>query len=292
MNNPFASSDIPGMSAMGDTLSFVKNLWGNMQVPGMVAPPMSIDELDKKIQDLKTVESWLNVNMNMLRGTIQALEVQRATIATLKSLGESFAQHVQQASSVSESNASPFSSASTASGSFPFASNSDWPMPSGSTKASAPTQNIAEPEPVIEPVVEPEPAAEKPQATTAKAETETPFANPTMWWGLLQDQFKQAVSKAMESDMLPKMPPMPGSTNTDTPAAPVAPVTPATSAKPRRPAARKPAAKSPSASTKSTGKSVTKSMAKATTKSAAVTQNNADKTSKPVPVKKPAAKNT
>jgi hypothetical protein len=98
MSNPFSGSDIPGMNSMGDPLGFIKKLWGSMNVPGMVAPPMSVDELDKKIQDLKTVESWLNVNMNMLRGTIQALEVQRATIATLQSLGENFAQHMQQAS--------------------------------------------------------------------------------------------------------------------------------------------------------------------------------------------------
>jgi hypothetical protein len=107
MSNPFSGSDIPGMNSMGDPLGFIKKLWGSMNVPGMVAPPMSVDELDKKIQDLKTVESWLNVNMNMLRGTIQALEVQRATIATLQSLGENFAQHMQQASAQATSQCKP-----------------------------------------------------------------------------------------------------------------------------------------------------------------------------------------
>ncbi|MFD2270530.1 PhaM family polyhydroxyalkanoate granule multifunctional regulatory protein [Undibacterium arcticum] len=52
----------------------------------MVVPTVSVDELDKKIGDLKAVESWLNLNMSMLRGSIQALEVQRATIATLKAM--------------------------------------------------------------------------------------------------------------------------------------------------------------------------------------------------------------
>jgi len=56
-----------------------------------MAPSMSLEDLDKRIQELKTVETWLNVNMQMLRGTIQALEVQRATIATLHSLSTTMA---------------------------------------------------------------------------------------------------------------------------------------------------------------------------------------------------------
>src|SRR5690349_17293896 len=92
---------MPGAGSMTDTFDFVKNLWGMMGVPGMnapgmVVPTLSVEELDKKIGDLKAVESWLNVNMSMLRGTIQALEVQRATIATLKSMGESFSEAVSK----------------------------------------------------------------------------------------------------------------------------------------------------------------------------------------------------
>ncbi len=78
------TSTIPGMDAVTDTLDFVKNLWGGMSVPGMglpgiVMPTLSVEEINKQIADLKAVESWLSLNMNMLRGTIQALEVQRAT---------------------------------------------------------------------------------------------------------------------------------------------------------------------------------------------------------------------
>ena len=93
--------NIPGVGAVADTLDFVKNLWGSMSVPGMsipgmTAPTLSMDELDKKIADLKAVEAWLNVNVSMLRGTIQALEVQRGTIATLKSMGATLAAAVKQ----------------------------------------------------------------------------------------------------------------------------------------------------------------------------------------------------
>ena len=89
-----------GVGVMTDTLDFVKNLWGSvntsMGLPGMAVPTLSLEELDKKINDLKAVEAWLNVNMGMLRGTIQALEVQRGTIATLKSVGATLSAAVTQ----------------------------------------------------------------------------------------------------------------------------------------------------------------------------------------------------
>ena len=185
MNSPFQGAEIPGMGSMNDPLGFVKKLWGDMHLPGMVTPTVSIDELDKKIKDLQTVESWLTVNMNMLRGTIQALEVQRATISTLKSMGDSFAQQMKSASTSGGFAAEPKEEKS----------NAAWPMP-----AATPAAEKA-PEPVKE--VEPEPAkpaAKASAGSAAQAEPAAPFANPAAWWGLLQDQFKQAVSKAMEGD--------------------------------------------------------------------------------------------
>jgi hypothetical protein len=51
-------------------------------------PGMDTDELEKRIKDLKSVENWLNLNLNILRSTIQGLEVQHATLMALKSFGE------------------------------------------------------------------------------------------------------------------------------------------------------------------------------------------------------------
>lgn len=93
------NSPMPNMSGAGavtDTLEFVKNLWGGMGVPGMAAPTLSVDDLDKKITDLKAVEAWLALNSSMVRGTIQALEVQRGTLAALKSMGDAFAKAAAQ----------------------------------------------------------------------------------------------------------------------------------------------------------------------------------------------------
>ncbi|MDQ2823622.1 MAG: hypothetical protein M3Y65_25140 [Pseudomonadota bacterium] len=93
--------NIPGAASMTDSLEFVKNLWGSMGVPGMSTPGLAVpslspEDLEKKIADLKAVESWLNVNMTMLRGTIQALEVQRTTLVTLKTMSANFAQAMGQ----------------------------------------------------------------------------------------------------------------------------------------------------------------------------------------------------
>lgn len=54
-----------------------------------------MEDLDQRISDLRTVENWLNMNLAMLRNTIQALEVQRATIATLQSLSSTMANTMQ-----------------------------------------------------------------------------------------------------------------------------------------------------------------------------------------------------
>jgi hypothetical protein len=176
-----ANPQMPGAAVMTDTLDFVKNLWGSMSVPGLTAPTLSVDELDKKINDLKAVEAWLNLNMSMLRGSIQALEVQRGTIATLKSVGASLAAAVNQGTSdKSIFDANPYASAF-----FHHAREAD--------KAPAP----AAPPPAAEP---PKPEAQDKPA--AQPDAGAQMANPAVWWNMLQDQFKQAVSTAMASESM------------------------------------------------------------------------------------------
>jgi hypothetical protein len=170
MQNP-QTPHIPGVGAVTDTLDFVKNLWTSMSLPGMSipglgAPLLSVEDLDKKIADLKAVEAWLNVNAVMLRGTIQALEVQRGTIATLKTMGATLAEAMKQPGADEKSvlAASPYA---------PFFAQA-----------------------VTEPPKPPEAAKAEPEAA-APAESAPFMPNPTLWWNLLQDQFKQAVTSAM-----------------------------------------------------------------------------------------------
>ncbi len=188
--------NLPGVGAMNDTLDFVKNLWGSMAVPGMglpgiAAPAMSVEDLEKKIGDLKAVEAWLNVNLSMLRGTIHTLEVQRGTIVTLKSMGAALASAVQQ----------PGANEKSVLAAAPYASAFFGQAPAEPAKAD--TKAKAEPAP--------KPAAKaeaKPQAAPDAAKDPLPAAaaaamtNPAAWWNLLQDQFKQAVTSAVSPDAI------------------------------------------------------------------------------------------
>ena len=74
-----------------DPLEFLKSMWGSMgfAVPGMVTPTLDVNELDKRIADLKAVEGWLRVNLNMLQMSIQGLEMQRATLAAMQAISQS-----------------------------------------------------------------------------------------------------------------------------------------------------------------------------------------------------------
>ena len=73
-----------------DPLNFMRNLWGNMgfTLPGMVAPTFDIEELDKRIKDMKAVEGWLRMNLSMLQMTIQGLEMQRTTVSAVQTMGK------------------------------------------------------------------------------------------------------------------------------------------------------------------------------------------------------------
>jgi hypothetical protein len=179
------SSPIPGMA---DPLEFVKNLWGSMSLPGtgmsgipgvpnMPAPPLSIEDLDKRIADLKAVESWLNLNLGMLHGTIQAMEVQRGTLATLKSMGSSMAEAMRQSGVSAEKMASmPFG---------PFFGQPAAPKPADAPAAPSASASAS-------------PPAGKPAAETAQPDSAAMGMPAAMaWWNMLQDQFTQAVNVAM-----------------------------------------------------------------------------------------------
>jgi len=67
--------------------SLVKN--AGAAIPGIgqwVAPTLDPAELEKRIGELRTVQFWLEQNARMLATTIQALEVQKMTLSTLKTM--------------------------------------------------------------------------------------------------------------------------------------------------------------------------------------------------------------
>ena len=59
------------------------------QMPNLanwIAPTLNLEELEKRIEELKTVHFWLEQNSKALGATVQALEVQKMTLATLKGM--------------------------------------------------------------------------------------------------------------------------------------------------------------------------------------------------------------
>src|SRR5450830_1093820 len=59
------------------------------QMPNLanwIAPTLNVEELDKRIAELKAVHFWLDQNSKALGATVQALEVQKMTLATLKGM--------------------------------------------------------------------------------------------------------------------------------------------------------------------------------------------------------------
>ena len=76
-------------NSSNDPLDFTRNLWEKMgfSLPGMVTPTLDIDELEKRLADLKAVEGWLKMNLSMLQLTIQGLDMQCTTLKAVREIG-------------------------------------------------------------------------------------------------------------------------------------------------------------------------------------------------------------
>ena len=81
---------MPDETPPPDPFEMFRRLWGplGVPIPGMAVPTFDPHEVEKRIADLRSVEAWLNMNLNMLRYSIQALEVQRAALQAMKSATE------------------------------------------------------------------------------------------------------------------------------------------------------------------------------------------------------------
>ena len=135
------------------------------QLPGLsswVAPTLNVEELEKRIDELKAVHFWLDQNSKALSATIQALEVQKMTLATLKGMNFSMADMA---------NALKLKTGdSAASG----AQESDRPAPAPARASTA--RNPAK----------------------APAPAPASVVDPMQWWGSLTQQFQQIAADAMK----------------------------------------------------------------------------------------------
>ena len=73
-----------------DPFEMFRRRWGPLGVPlpGMAMPTLDPQEVEKRIVELRSVEAWLNMNLNMVKFSIQGLELQRATLQAMRNAGE------------------------------------------------------------------------------------------------------------------------------------------------------------------------------------------------------------
>ncbi|GAA0760105.1 hypothetical protein LRH25_00770 [Ideonella azotifigens] len=182
----------------------VKNAGAAMPAMGQwVAPTLNLEELEKRINELRTVQFWLEQNARLLGTTIQALEVQRMTLSTLKTMNVSMSD-LRESMMLKPQAAAPSRAPSA------FASAFASPPPPPPPAAAAPA---------------PEPAA------AAQVEGPPPgVVDPMQWWSALTKQFGELAASAIaETSRQAATTPAPAAAARKT-------------AAPRKAAARKPAA--------------------------------------------------
>ena len=165
---------------------FLKNLTPGGGVtssaaPGWVAPTLDPEELEKRIQELKTVQFWLEQNSKAVGATIQALEVQRMTLNTLKGMNMSFNDLADSLKAKPQEAAPP-----------------EPAKPKYSFTQTEPVQAEPEHEEEVESEHEAEPEAPKANKSRGKkAAAPAGGVDPSHWWGALTDQFQHIATHAM-----------------------------------------------------------------------------------------------
>ena len=94
-SDPLSAFNVPGN--MFNPLESFNQAWRTIQGASPLPPTMSVAELEKRIAELRTVEQWLNLNLGMLRTSIQTLEVQKGTLQALSSLSAMMSPDAAQA---------------------------------------------------------------------------------------------------------------------------------------------------------------------------------------------------
>ena len=134
-----------------------------------LVPSLNVEDLEKRIEELKHVQFWLEQNSRALSATIQALEVQKMTLVALQGMNVNMNEMAQA-----------------------FTAR----MPGAA--AAAPTPEPA-PAPAPAPAAAAPVEAAAPEADSAAKPAETPGAvDPLQWWGALTQQFQHIASSAMK----------------------------------------------------------------------------------------------
>ena len=73
-----------------DWLEFMQKMWNPMSypMPGMAMPTVNVEEIERKIAELKAVETWLTMNVGFVQMTIKTLEMQKAALEAIAATGK------------------------------------------------------------------------------------------------------------------------------------------------------------------------------------------------------------
>jgi hypothetical protein len=63
-------------------------------MPGMITPTIDLEEIDKKIAELKAVENWLTMSTGFVQMTIKTLQMQKSALESLQAAGDAAAKSV------------------------------------------------------------------------------------------------------------------------------------------------------------------------------------------------------
>ena len=164
-------NDASGFTQLVPGFEFLQSLVKNAgaALPGIgqwVAPTLDPKEIEKRIEELRTVQFWLEQNVRMLGATIQALEVQRMTLSTLKTMNVQM-DDLRESMQIRMPTVTPASA----------------PAPKAAAQAAA------------EPEAEPE---ARPTADAGAAPAATGAVDPMQWWGALTKQFAELATGAMK----------------------------------------------------------------------------------------------
>lgn len=167
---------------------------GIPQMPNLanwVAPTLNTDELQKRIDELKAVHFWLDQNSRALAATVQALEVQKMTLSTLKGMNFSMgdvANALKLKGTESMAN-TVMSSMQKATEGMTDAARAFTDAATGGGKAKVEAK--AEPAKVeIQDV-------EVKETDVKEAKTGNAMADPMQWWSALTQQFQQIATSAL-----------------------------------------------------------------------------------------------
>jgi hypothetical protein len=164
-------------------------------IANWIAPTLSVEELDKRIQELKTVQFWLDQNAAALKATITALEVQKMTLATLKGMNFNMNE-------VANAFKLKVGDSMNAMGAMQRAADKPADKPDKSSAfpgleipPSIYQANKAQSE--AEPEAPAKAEAPKAQAGEAPAAA-TGLVDPMQWWGALTQQFQTIAAEALK----------------------------------------------------------------------------------------------